>query len=365
NFIEAPKAGQDIHLSIDKRLQYIAYRELKKAVAHHKAKSASLVILDTRTGEVLAMVNQPAFNPNNYSQTEKHKRRNLTVTDLFEPGSTIKPFIVAAALKTKQFTSHTPVNTSPGYMRVGRATIRDVRNYGELDLTGVIKKSSNVGIVKISLSMDKEYLWESLSDFGFGEMTESHFPGERRGYLPFFGEWKKLTQATVSFGYGISCTPLQLAQSYALFANKGYLKPVSMYRLDEAPEGKAVLSEDVSQAVLAMMETVVSREGTARAAAIPGYRVAGKTGTMKKLGAEGYLDHKYLSVFAGIVPVSQPRLVGVVLFDEPSNKEYYGGKVAAPVFSVVMSEALRLLAIAPDKALTPGVRVASLGSKSR
>jgi len=361
DYIKAPQAGQDINLSIDKRLQYIAYRELKKAVAQHKAKSASLVVLDTQTGEVLAMVNEPAFNPNNYTKSHPSRYRNLAATNLFEPGSTIKPFIAAAALKTQQFSANTPVSTSPGYMRVGRATIRDVHNYGDLNLAGVLKKSSNVGIVKIALAIEKENLWETLSDFGFGELTESNFPGEAQGYLPFFGEWKKLTQATVSFGYGISSTPLQLAQSYALFANNGYLKPVSMYRLENAPEGKRVLSEKVSNAVLSMMEGVVSREGTAIKAKIPGYRVAGKTGTMKKLGADGYLDDKYLSVFAGVVPVSQPRLVGVVLLDDPSSGEYYGGAVAAPVFSSVMSEALRLLNIAPDEVKDPAVRMASLG----
>ena len=359
DYIKAPQPGQDIRLSIDKRLQYIAYRELKKAVAHHKAKSASLVILDAQTGEVLTMVNEPAFNPNNYSKSHQSKYRNLTVTDLFEPGSTIKPFIAAAALRTRHYSANTPVSTAPGYMRVGRATIKDVHNYGQLDLSGVIQKSSNVGIVKVALTIDKEVLWETLSDFGFGEVSNSSFPGEVRGYLPFFGEWKKLDQATLAFGYGVSTTPLQLAQSYALFANKGYLKPISMYRLDEVPEGKKVLSEKISLAVLHMMESVVSREGTAIKAKIPGYRVAGKTGTMKKLGPEGYLDDRYLSVFAGIAPVSNPRLVGVVLFDDPSNGDYYGGTVAAPVFSKVMSEALRLLNIAPDEVKAPVVRVAS------
>ena len=361
DFIRAPQPGENIHLSIDKRLQYVAYRELKKAMIEHKAKTASLVVLDALSGEILAMVNQPGFNPNNYKISPKSQYRNLTVTDLFEPGSTIKPFIAAAALTTQQFSAHTPVNTAPGYMRVGRATIRDVHNYGQLDLAGVIKKSSNVGIVKVSLAIEKENLWEMLSDYGFGELTGSHFPGEATGYLPFFGEWKKLTQATLSFGYGISTTPLQLAQAYALFANKGYLKPVSLYRLDEVPEGKQVMSEQVSLAVLNMMEAVVSREGTAVEAKIPGYRVAGKTGTMKKLGEDGqYLEDKYMSVFVGIAPVAKPRLVGVVLFDDPSNGDYYGGKVAAPVFSKVMSEALRLLNIAPDGLAQPELRMAKL-----
>jgi len=360
NLIRPPNAGDDIKLSIDKRLQYIAYRELKKAVDAHKAKSASLVILDAHSGEVMAMVNQPAFNPNNYAVSDIKKYRNLAVTDLIEPGSTIKPFIAAAALKTRQFSPHTPVSTSPGYMRVGSATIKDVHDYGQLDLSGVIKKSSNVGISKIALALEKENLWETLSDFGFGEVTNSNFPGEVQGYLPFFGEWKRLTQASLSFGYGVSSTPLQLAQSYALFANGGYLKPASLFRVDETPEGQQVLSEKVSTSVLNMMEAVVSREGTALKAKIPGYRVAGKTGTIKKLGPQGYLDDKYLSIFAGIAPVSTPRFVGVVVFDEPSNGDYYGGKVAAPVFSQVMSEALRLFNIPPDEGLPSDVQMAKL-----
>jgi len=369
NLLEIPQPGKDIKLSIDKRLQYIAYRDLKKAVQQHGAKSGSLVILDVNTGEVLAMVNEPAFNPNkrqNYSKANLRSRlRNKAVTDLYEPGSTIKPFIVAAALKTKQFSPDTPVETSPGYMRVGRATVRDVHNYGELDITGVIRKSSNVGISKIALALQPEMLWESLSDMGFGELSRSKFPGEASGHLPFFGEWKDLTQATVSFGYGISVTSLQLAQSYAVLANGGYLKPVSMISRDKAPEGKQVINADISNAVLAMMETVVSREGTAILAKVPGYRIAGKTGTVKKLAPNGgYLDDKYLSVFAGVAPVSEPRFAAVVMIDDPSNGDYYGGKVAAPVFSSVVGEALRLMNVAPDDLPEPEsipvLRVATL-----
>lgn len=361
-YIKAPQAGKDIHLSIDKRLQYIAYRELKKAFIQHKAESASLVVLDVDTGEILAMVNYPAFNSNRYATSAPSLYRNLAITNVFEPGSTIKPFIAAAALKANILDLNTPINTAPGYMMVDRATIRDVRNYGQLDLTGVIRKSSNVGIVKVALKMDKAELWETLSDFGFGEVSDSGFPGEQRGYLPFFGEWRQLTQASLSFGYGVSCTPLQLAQSYALLANGGYLKPTSLYRVETAPEGRQVLSEEVAKTVLAMMETVVSREGTAVKAAIQGYRVAGKTGTMKKLGENGYEDDQYMAVFAGIVPASRPRLVGVVLFDNPSNGAYYGGEVAAPVFSRVMEEALRLQNIAPDNIDESMLRVASAES---
>jgi len=361
DLLEAPLPGKNIQLSIDKRLQYIAYRDLKKTVKEHGAKSGSLVILDVRTGEVLAMVNEPAYNPNKARNYSKSKFRNRAVTDLYEPGSTIKPFIVAAALKTQQFSPDTPVKTSPGYMRVGKATIKDVHDYGELDITGVIKKSSNVGITKIALAMPRELVWESLSDMGFGELSRSEFPGEANGYLPFFGEWKELTQASVSFGYGISVTSLQLAQSYAVLANGGYLKPVSFLRQEKEPEGRQVISRDVSQAVMAMMETVVTREGTAIQAKVPGYRIAGKTGTVKKLAPNGgYLDDKYLSVFAGVAPASEPRFAAVVMIDDPSNGDYYGGKVAAPVFSSVVGEALRLMNVAPDDLPEPVLRVAAL-----
>ena len=349
DLIEAPQPGKDIKLSIDKRLQYIAYRDLKRTVQKHGAKSGSLVILDVNTGEVLAMVNEPTYNPNLRGNYSKSKLRNLAVTDLYEPGSTIKPFIVAAALKTKQFSPDTPVKTSPGYMRVGKATIRDVHDYGELDITGVIRKSSNVGISKIALALQPEMMWESLSDMGFGELSRSEFPGEANGYLPFFGEWRDLTQATVSFGYGISVTSLQLAQSYAVLANGGYLKPVSLESVELAPQGRQVISKEVSQAVMNMMETVVSRDGTAIKAKVPGYRIAGKTGTVKKLAPNGgYLDDKYLSVFAGVAPASNPKFAVVVMIDDPSSGDYYGGKVAAPLFSSVVGEALRIMNVSPD-----------------
>jgi len=366
NLIEAPQSGKDISLSIDKRLQYIAYRDLKKAVSQNKAKSGSLVIVDVESGEVLAMVNEPAFNPNTYQKYNKSRLRNKAATDLYEPGSTIKPFIVAAALKTKQFSSDTPVKTSPGYMRVGREVVRDVHDYGELDITGVIRKSSNVGISKIALALPKEILWESLSDFGFGELSRSHFPGEAIGHLPFFGEWKKFTQATVSFGYGVSVTSLQLAQSYAVLANGGVLKPISFTRIDRSPNGRQVLSKDVSRSVLAMLETVVSVEGTAVKAKVPGYRVAGKTGTVKKLSPQGgYLDDQYLSVFAGVAPVSNPRLAVVVMIDDPQNGHYYGGKVAAPLFSSVVGEALRIMNVMPDDIPAPVLQVAAIKGEAR
>jgi len=362
DLLESPQPGQNIHVSIDKRLQYIAYRELKKQVQAHSAKTGSLVLLDVHSGEVLAMVNEPAYNPNNREGSTQKVMRNRALTDLLEPGSTIKPFIAAAALMSRQFSAHTPVQTSPGYMRVGRNTIRDVHNYGDLDLSGVIKKSSNVGISKVALALPKEMLWEVLSDMGFGEISNSHFPGEVQGVLPFFGEWNEFQQATLSFGYGISVTPVQLAQAYAMLANGGVLKPVSLLKLDAEPQGKQAIPEDVAQDVMHMMESVVSREGTAVQAAIPGYRVAGKTGTIKKLDKinGGYMAKNYYALFAGVVPASEPRLAAVVVIDDPTENGYYGGTVAAPVFSRVLSEALRLMDIPPDDIKQAPVRVAQL-----
>ena len=360
DLLEEPEPGNDVALSIDKRLQYIAYRELQKAVKLHDAKTASLVLLDAKSGEVLALANIPSYNPNNLNNLNRKHLRNRAVTDLVEPGSTIKPFVIASALETKQFDINTPVNTSPGYMRVGSATIKDVRNFGELDMTSIIQKSSNIGMTKIALNMPAEMLWEKMSDMGFGELTKSKFPGEVVGYLPFFGEWRDITKATLSYGYGLSVTPIQLAQAYTIFANEGILNPVSLQKNDGIVRGNRVLTTEVSNQVLEMMETVVSREGTAWEARVPGYRVAGKTGTVKKAVNGGYSDDDYLALFAGIAPVSNPRLVAVVVVDEPKNKHYYGGKVAAPVFSNVMSEALRLLNIAPDDLKTDKVRMASV-----
>ncbi len=359
DLLEAPHPGQDLTLSIDKRLQYIAYRELQKVVKLHNAKSATLVLLDARSGEVLALANAPSFNPNNLSNLDPEHLRNRAMTDLIEPGSTIKPFIVATGLETKQVSNSMPVNTSPGYMRVGDATIKDIKDFGELDLTTILQKSSNVGITKVAMNIPREVLWEKLSDMGFGESTKSGFPGEVVGYLPFFGEWNRVAQATLSYGYGISVTPLQLAQAYAVFANGGLLTPVTLTKNNGIVRGKRVLSTEVSQQVLAMLETVVSREGTAWQARVPGYRVAGKTGTVKKAINGGYAEKDYLALFAGIAPASDPRLVAVVVVDEPSNKQYYGGTVAAPVFANVMSEALRLLNIAPDDINSDNVRLAA------
>ena len=346
--IRRPRPGKDLVLSIDRRIQYLAYRELKAAVQEHKAKSASAVVLDVDTGEVLAMVNQPSYNPNNRNRLRRQNMRNRAVTDVFEPGSTMKPFIVAAALEGGRYQPGTPINTEPGWFRVGRNTVKDVHNYGLLDVTGVIRKSSNVGITKIALSLPGEDIWSLLSGLGFGVPTHSGFPGESAGLLVGYRNWNEIETATLSFGYGMSATPLQLAQAYAVLASGGILRPATFLRQEAAPAGERILPQRVAQQVNAMLEEVTGPQGTAVTARVAGYRVSGKTGTVRKSIAGGYAEDKYLAVFAGMAPVSDPRLVMVVMVNEPDNGEYYGGQVAAPVFSKVMSGALRLMAVPPD-----------------
>ena len=348
--IEEARSGGTLTLSLDKHIQYLAYRELKAAVEAHKAKSGSMVVLDAVTGEVLAMVNQPAFNPNARSSISNGTFRNRVVTDLMEPGSTVKPFLVAAALDTGRYVSNSLVNTSPGQMYVGRNRVSDIRDYGLIDISTVVQKSSNVGVAKLALDMEKEYIWQKYVDLGFGSTTGAEFPGEQTGYVYDFHRWSRIDQATIAFGYGMSASVLQLARAYTVFANHGQLLPVSMLRLDQAPTGEKVFNAQTMQQVLQMMETVISNEGTAPQAKVPGYRVAGKTGTVKKTDVRsgGYTEDKYLSLFAGLVPVTNPRLIGVVMIDEPQGDDYYGGVVAAPVFSKVMAGALRLLDVKPD-----------------
>ncbi len=345
--VRPPRPGEDLALSLDRRIQYLAYRELKAAVRRHHAQSGSLVILDVASGEILAMVNQPSVNPNDRRGLRSEALRNRAVTDLFEPGSTIKPFVVAAALASGQYRPDTPIDTRPGTFRVGRKVIHDVHDHGLIDVARVIQKSSNVGIAKIALSLPRETLWETYNDVGLGLETGSGFPGEPSGRLPFFSDWDPLTQATLAFGYGMAVTPLQLAQAYAVLAADGLLRPPSFLRLDRAPAGRRVLDVDVVRQVRAMMEGVVSPEGTARRAAVPAYRVAGKTGTVRKSGVGGYQEDRYVAWFAGMAPASRPRLVAVVVIDEPQG-DYYGGQVAAPVFARVMAGALRLLDVPPD-----------------
>ncbi|QVL46820.1 MAG: penicillin-binding protein 2 [Thiocapsa sp.] len=352
--VRAPRQGADLALSIDRRLQFLAYRELKAAVAEHKAVGGTLVALDVETGEILAMVNQPGYNPNAQRGGSSERRRNRAVTDVMEPGSTIKPFVVAAALERGLIKPTTTIATRGGSMAVGRNTVKDVRNYGNLDTTGVITKSSNVGVVKIAQMMSYGDLWGLYDQLGFGQATAVGVPGESRGVLRHHSTWRVFEHATQAFGYGLSVTALQLAQSYGVLAADGIKRPVSLLRQDPASPARAgeetrVLSAETARKVRAMMETVVSDQGTARRAAITGYRVAGKTGTAKKsAGRAGYGGGLYQAVFAGFAPAGSPRLVIAVMIDEPKGKAYYGGLVAAPVFQKVMEGALRLFNVPPD-----------------
>lgn len=346
--IRVPRHGKDLVLSLDRRLQYLAYQELMRAVKTHKAKSASAVVLDVATGEILAMVNQPAYNPNGKLSGAGSTRRNRALTDVMEPGSTVKPFVVAAALERRLVGPTTPIDTSPGVLKVGRNRVKDVRNYGRLDTTSIITKSSNVGVAKLALRMDREVLWQLYDKVGFGRSTGVQFPGEVTGRLRSFKRWSHFEHATLAFGYGLSVTPLQLARAYSVLAADGVDRPVSLFKRNEIPAGERVLSAETARKVRIMMETVVSPKGTAKRAAIEGYSVAGKTGTAKKAVRGGYAARRYQAVFAGMAPASSPRFVMVVMVDEPGGKQYYGGLVAAPVFAKVMQGALRLFNVPPD-----------------
>jgi cell division protein FtsI (penicillin-binding protein 3) len=346
--LKPTKDGQNIQLSIDLRLQYLTYQSLKEAVTHYRARSGSAVVLDTRTGEVLAMVNQPSFNPNNRRGLKSSDYRNRAVTDLFEPGSTVKPFTVASGLQSGKFKVNSIIDTRPGTLKVSGHIIKDFRDYGQIDMATLIQKSSNVGASKIALAVKPEQLWHDFSAFGMAEPTGGYFPGEATGSLPDPQKWRELDRATLSYGYGLASSALQLARGYMVLANGGILQPISFIKLSDKSVGRRVYSSDVMKQVVTMMESVVEEGGTATLAAVENYHVAGKTGTVKKAGKGGYAKKKYLSLFAGIIPSSKPRLAMVVMIDDPKGEEYYGGLVAGPVFSKVMTGAMRLLNITPD-----------------
>jgi cell division protein FtsI (penicillin-binding protein 3) len=350
--LRIPRPGQNIRLSIDRRLQYLAYRELKAAVLRSRARAGAAIILEVHTGEVLAMVNQPAYNPNNRRELQSERYRSRAVTDVFEPGSTIKPFTIAAALESGKYSPTSRVNTHPGFLQLGKYTVRDSRNYGVISLATVIKKSSNVGASKIALSLKPKRVWQTLMQVGLGRISGSGFPGEVAGHLPHFSEWHTARRASISFGYGVSVTLLQLARAYAALGNDGILPPVHFLPVNDEKtgkgQGKRVMQAKTARQVLHMLKAVVKPGGTGSLAQISRFSVAGKTGTVRKVVAGKYSDNDYLALFAGIVPASAPRLVMVVLIDQPRADSYYGGKVAAPVFAKVMSGALRLLNIPPD-----------------
>ncbi len=346
--IKDPVAGQDLTLSIDQRLQYLAFKELQKAVIAHKAKAASIVVLDAKNGEVLAAVNQPAFNPNTRKGLKGSLYRNRAMLDVFEPGSTVKPFVVAAALDGGYVNSKVIIKTH-GFHRVGRYLVKDVHNYGNMDLMHVLKKSSNVAVSKIALKMPREYFWSIYNQLGFGTSANVGFPGEASGTLSDFHSWNDFKQATLSYGYAVSSSVLQLAKSYTALADDGILHSVSILKRDEDYDAKRVFTKKTAVKVREMLEHVIKRDGTAYQARVDGYRVAGKTGTVKKAMAGGYTEDSYLAVFVGMAPASDPRFVIAVMVDEPSAGQYYGGLVAAPVFSKVMEGALRVYGVTPDK----------------
>jgi cell division protein FtsI (penicillin-binding protein 3) len=363
--IREPQGGEDIVLSLDRRLQFYAYRALKKAVVKHQARSASLVMLDVDSGEVLAMVSQPSYNPNASRSNLNGRARNRAVIDTFEPGSTMKPLTLAAAMELGYITENTKINTGKGVLWVGRNKVSDPKRYGVLDPAGVLRRSSNVGSATIALKMPVKDHWKMLDSYGFGQPVMIDFPGEASGLLRDYGLWQRIDQATLAFGYSISVSTLQLAQAYAILAADGIRRPLSLLRVDKAVEGERVLSVETARSLRKMMEGVVSAQGTAPKAAVSGYRVAGKTGTVIKLGAQGYKDKKkkYRALFAGMAPATDPKLVMVIVFDEPVKNGHYGGTVAAPVFSEVMGHALRLLNVAPDnKRPKSELQVASAGA---
>ena len=365
--LREPEPGRDVTLSIDRRLQYIAYRELKAAAQRHKALAGSAIVLDVQTGEVLAMVNQPTFNPNNRYELHGDQTRNRVVADVFEPGSTVKPFTIAAALESGKFRPTTMIDTAPGLFKVGNATVRDMHNYGRIDVTTVLQKSSNIGVSKMALEIPAQQVWDVFTRAGFGQKTLSVFPGEAAGVLRNFRHWHDVERVTASYGYGVSVTALQLVRAYAALADDGRLRPVAFTRVDDratiAKSGDQVFRPELTAQLRRMMETVSQDGGTGTEGRVAGYRVAGKTGTVKKSHDGGYTERSYLAVFAGFAPVSNPRLAMVVMIDEPQGDAYYGGQVAAPVFGKVMSDALRLLNVAPDGPVTLPARVALLEGK--
>ena len=349
--IRAVRPGRDLVLSVDLRIQYLAYRGLKAAVRENRARGGSVVVMDVTTGEVLAMVNQPAYNPNDRSQFTPGTYRNRAVTDIFEPGSSMKPFVVAAGLASGKYHEDSAIDTSPGFIKVGSGPpVEDEHgSLGRIDLATILAKSSNVGMTMLALSLEPEQMWGTLSHLGFGQVTTSGYPGESAGLLTHYSHWRAVAISRMSYGYNISVTPLQLAHAYATVGAKGVMRPVSFLRVEGSPAGTQALDPKVSGELIHLLESVVTAEGTGLKAAIPGYRVSGKTGTALKAMAGGYSSDKYMAVFGGVAPATNPRLAAVVVIDEPMAGKHLGGEVSAPVFSEVVGGALRLMAVPPDQ----------------
>ena len=345
--VEEVKPGKDLMISLDLRIQYLAYRELKSAISHLKAKSGSVVILDVVTGSVLGMVNQPSYNPNNRQDLVMSAVRNRAVTDVFEPGSTVKPFTVSVALKSERFTPQSIIDTSPGFVQVGAKVIKDPVNRGALSLSEIIAYSSQVGISKLALRLNEYEVWEAFHSSGFGQVTGSGLPGESAGYLPNYTRWKDIDRAAFAYGYGLSVTPLQLANAYMTIAAGGVRRDVMLVH-DRGSNGQRVMPQKVANEIKQMLRMVIE-EGTGSRAKINSYSVAGKTGTVRKMGEQGYEDTSHIAFFAGMAPIDNPRLVGVVLINEPGTEINSGGINAAPIFSRIMSGALKLLDVPPDQ----------------
>ena len=347
--IKSPKSGTDLTLSIDLRLQHIAHRALEKAIIENKASSGSVILVDAPRGEILAIANHPTYDNNETFSLNPELMRNRAIIDMYEPGSSIKPIILARAIDSGLYDETSIIDTSP--IKIGPKTIKNEREYGDMDLTTVLKKSSNPGMSRIGLSLESDTLWEMMSDFGFGSYVTDGFPGESRGRLHHHTEWGEIGKATMSYGYGITVTPIQLAQAYSVIANNGLYTPLSL-RKGLFNESKRVINEDTAKTLLSMLEKVVE-DGTSKKAAVNGYRVGGKSGTAwKTSGTGGYSTDRYRSIFAGIAPIDDPRLVAVVFIEEPTGEFYYGGDVAAPVFSEIISQSLQLLSIPPQGFIT-------------
>ena len=342
------KKGNDLVLSIDKRIQYFSYRALLAGVIDNQAHAGSAVVLNAKTGEVLAMANYPSFNPNKKPIKINEFIRNRAITDTFEPGSTVKAFSMASAFETGKFKADTIIDTTPGWMRVGKNLVRDIINYGPITITKILQVSSNVGISKIILQLPPDHLWHTLQQFGFGEITGIGFPGEQSGQLVKPPSFASFPLATLSFGYGISVTALQLARAYAVLANGGVKLPITLLRIDQPPPGERVLKEGVANQILLLLESVLNKGGTGKRAHIDGYRIAGKTGTTRINDKKGYSAKHHEASFVGIAPLTNPRLIVAVVIHDPQGKHYHGGDVAAPIFKTIMRESLRLLDVLPD-----------------
>lgn len=351
------KAGKTLALSIDLRLQYLATRELRNAIAEQDAKAGSLVIMDVKTGEVLAMVNQPTYNPNNRRSMFPAAMRNRAIIDVFEPGSTVKPISMSAALQSGRWKPTDKVEVYPGSLQIGRYTIKDVsKSEGPiLDLTGILINSSNVGMSKIAFDIGGEAIYRVMSQVGLGQYTGLGFPGERVGNLPNHREWRKAETATLSYGYGVSVTALQLVHAYAALANDGKMVPLSILKVDKAPEAVQAIPKETAETIQGMLQQVIEAPRGVFRAQVPFYHVAGKSGTARKatVGSKGYTENAYRSLFAGFGPMSDPRYAVVVVIDEPGKGGYFGGLVSAPVFSKVMSGTLRLMNVPPDNLPPP------------